>query len=75
MTCPFCHEEMEKGFLQSGSIMVWVKKKHYLSLLPKTGEVMLDRRYLSNCALPSWICRKCRKVITEYTDHDDEMDY
>lgn len=66
MLCPFCGGEMGKGYLQSGSIMVWVKKKHYLSLRPKDGEVQLDRGYLSSPALPSWICRQCRKVITEY---------
>lgn len=71
MLCPFCGEEMEKGYLQSGSIMVWVKKKHHFSLLPKDGEVQLDRGYLSSPALPSWICRKCRKVISEYKEKNN----
>lgn len=71
MLCLFCGSEMEKGYLQSGSIMVWVKKKHVLSLLPKDGEVQLDRRYLSSCAVPSWICRNCRKVISEYEEKNN----
>ena len=62
---------MEKGFLQSGSMMVWVRKKHYLSLYPKAGEVLLDRNYLTGCALPSWICRKCEKVITDYSEENE----
>ncbi len=68
MLCPFCNSQMEKGFLQSGSIMVWVTKKHHLSLLPKEGEILLDRKYLTNCAVPSWNCRNCRKIITGYEE-------
>ncbi len=71
MLCPFCQEKMEKGFLQGGQILVWVKKKHYLSLLPKEGEVLLDRKYLDNCTLPSWICKRCRRVITEYEEKNN----
>ncbi len=71
MKCPVCSVEMEKGFLQAGDIMVWVKKKHHLSLLPGEGEVLLDRKYLTNCTLPAWICKACRKVVAEYEEKDD----
>ena len=54
--------------------MVWVKKKHYLSLLPKEGEIILDRNYLSGSAIPAWICKNCKKVIGEYTENDN-IDY
>ncbi len=70
MLCPFCQSEMEKGFLQGGSILVWVKKKHHLSLLPGEGDVLLDRKYLTNPCVPSWVCRQCRKVITEYEEQN-----
>ncbi len=71
MLCPFCGEEMEKGLLQGGNILVWVKKKHYISLLPKEGEVLLDRTYLTNSSVPAFICKQCRKVIVEYEDNFD----
>ena len=73
MQCPFCKEEMEKGFLQGGSMMVWVKKKHYISMLPKDGEVLRSRDYWTGVALPSWICKQCRRVITEYEDKKNEF--
>ena len=71
MLCPFCKSEMAKGFLQAGNMIVWVKKKHYISLLPKDGEVLLGRDYLTGVTLPSWVCRQCRKVITEYGENKE----
>lgn len=72
MRCPNCSEAMERGFLQSGgSMMVWVKKKHYLSLHPKEGEVLLDKNYLAGAALPAWICKSCRRVIAEYSETEE----
>ena len=71
MRCPFCTEEMEKGLLQAGNMIVWVRKKHYVSLLPKEGEVLLGRNFLTGVTLPSWICKNCRKVITEYEDNEE----
>ncbi len=71
MICPFCGKEMENGLLQAGNMIVWVKKKHFWSLLPKEGEILLDRNYLTGAAIPSWICKNCRKVITEYEDNKE----
>ncbi len=71
MLCPYCQEEMENGFLQAGNILVWVKKKHYFSLLPREDEVLLDKNYLTGVFLPSWLCRRCKKVITEYEEEKD----
>ncbi len=71
MLCPYCKEEMEKGFLQAGNILVWVKKRHYLSLLPRKDEIVLDKNYLTGVFLPSWLCRNCKKVITEYEEQKD----
>ncbi len=74
MLCPYCQKEMEKGLLQGGSILVWVKKKHHISLNPREGEVVLDRNYLSGPAVPAWICKACKKVIAEYEEkHTDEF--
>jgi len=74
MRCPFCGGFMEKGMIQSGgSLLVWVRKKHYLSLLPKEGEVLLDRNYLSGAIIPARICKQCKKVIAEYQEKDSEF--
>lgn len=73
MRCPFCGDSMEKGLIQGGNLLVWVKKKHYFSLLPKEGEVILDRDYLTGSAIPAWICKKCKKLIAEYTEDNTEF--
>ena len=41
MKCPVCGNEMEKGYIQTGERMSWVRQKHKVSLFPKDGEVML----------------------------------
>lgn len=68
MDCPFCKNPMEKGLLQAGSLLVWVKKKHYVSLNPKPDEVQLDRNYWGGASVPAWLCRNCEKVIADYSD-------
>ncbi len=70
MDCPFCSQPMEKGLLQSGNIMVWVRKKHILSLSPRDGEVELDRNYLTGASLPAWICKICKKIIADYSENN-----
>lgn len=54
-------------------MLVWVKKRHYISMLPKDEEVMLARDHLAGVLLPSWICKKCRRVITEYEEVKNEF--
>ena len=73
MRCPFCDSSMERGFVQGGNLLVWVKKKHYISLLPKEGEIILDRNYLTCATIPAHICKKCRKVIAEYEEESSEF--
>ncbi len=67
--CPFCVNEMERGFLQGGNLLVWTKKRHYLSLLTRDGEVELTHNYLVGPALTAWICKDCKKVIADYSAH------
>ena len=71
MNCPFCNETMEKGILQSVQIILWAKKKHYLSLLAKEDEVQLAREYLDNACLPAWICKTCKKVVVDYSAKEE----
>lgn len=66
MQCPFCGTNMEKGLLQSGQIILWAKKKHYISLNAKEGEVELARSFLGGCYLPAYICKACKKVVLDY---------
>ena len=68
MNCPVCGTIMEKGFVQAGGTVVWVKKKHRVSLLPKTGEVELGRSIMGYCAIPAHVCKACKKVLMDYSE-------
>jgi hypothetical protein len=57
---------MEKGYLQAGQIMLWAKKKHKISLLPRDGEVLIAKNYLTGVALEAYICKQCKKVVFDY---------
>lgn len=67
MRCPYCNQEMEKGFLQGMKRVAWVKKPHRLSLLPKPGEVLLENNVFKDFILPSWICKKCKMILVDYS--------
>ena len=67
MICQFCNTEMEKGYLQAGQIMLWAKKKHKISLLPREGEVLVAKDYLFCVAPEAYICKECEKIVVDYT--------
>ena len=45
--CPVCGKEMEKGYIQTMQRIGWVKALHKLSLLPKSGEIMLANHVMT----------------------------
>ncbi len=73
MQCPYCKKEMGKGLLQSGKMMLWTRKKHYLSLRPKGDDLLLDENYLTGTAVPAWICRSCQKILIDYANEQEEI--
>ena len=72
MKCPICGNEMEKGYLQAGQRMSWVKKKHKVSLLPKEGEISLGNNVLGGLVFEAYICKDCKKVLLDYSESNYE---
>lgn len=72
MKCPICGNEMEKGLVQAGQRVLWSKKRHYFSLLPKEGEVTIGYNPLGNVCFESYICKSCKRVILDYSEADFE---
>ncbi len=68
MNCPYCNQEMENGFLQTGNKIAWTKKIHKFSLLHKEGEVMLENNVFKAINFPAYICNNCKKVLLDYSD-------
>ena len=71
MKCPICNQEMERGFVQSGTRIIWTKRIHKISLLPKDGDVLLLHSVLKPSAIPASICKKCEKIIMDYSKIED----
>ena len=68
MLCPICHQEMEQGFVQSGTRILWTKRIHKFSLLPKDGDVLLLKSVLKPSAIPASICKACKTILMDYSD-------
>lgn len=50
--------------------VAWVKSKHKFSLLPQKGELLLENNAIKDFFLPAWICKKCRKIVVDYSDRE-----
>ncbi|WP_313758383.1 PF20097 family protein [Tissierella sp.] len=72
MNCPICNNEMEQGFLQGIKRVAWVKKHHKISLLPKQGEILLENNVVKDFIFLAWICKKCKKVVVDYSDKETQ---
>ena len=68
MNCPFCSREMEQGFVQSGTRILWTKRIHKISLLPKDGDVLLLKSVLKPSAIPARICKDCKTIMMDYAE-------
>lgn len=68
MKCPSCNDEMEAGYLQTGTRVAWTKKIHKVSLLPKEGELLLQNNLFNGVNFQAHICKECKKVVLDYSD-------
>ena len=67
MKCPFCNNEMTKGYIQSGQHILWTQKKHNISLIPiNDNEIILSKKLLGGSSVSGHICKNCKKIILEY---------
>ncbi len=61
MQCPYCGNEMEKGYLQSRDGIGWGKKE----LLVKAFSELFSEKPLGT-AVETYNCRRCKKLVIEY---------
>ncbi len=62
MLCPYCGEEMEKGYIQTRDMLGWSPKVRALSVF---SGFFNDIKFGS--AVETYNCKKCMKLILEYT--------
>ena len=59
MKCPYCSNEMEKGYLQSRDGLGWNEKER---LIPALSEVLASRTVVA------YRCKNCKKIVIDYSD-------
>ena len=71
MKCPFCHAEMELGYIQCRDGVNWTPKKQLvaaLSVLGKDSVSLANGADDTSRAVYAHKCAACRKVIIDYAD-------
>lgn len=67
MYCPYCNEEMEKGYIQSPRQKIfWSEEKKKIFIIPSGLDITLSKGIISTPAVESYICQKCKKIIIEF---------
>lgn len=66
MKCPYCNEEMRKGYIQSARPIFWGEKKHKISFVPNSDEEFtISGGFLTGGTTESYYCIKCKKLILQ----------
>ncbi|MBP1756974.1 MAG: hypothetical protein H6Q59_3372 [Firmicutes bacterium] len=77
MKCPYCNDEMEKGLIQSNHEIAWLpgeKKKALTRADFYQGAVVLSElSFLKSSAVTAYICKKCEKVIIDFSDGNSDF--
>ena len=66
MICPYCQQEMEQGYLNSRSPVLWSREVSGLPFSTSREDVMLGGKLGLVMRPQAFLCRTCRTVITKY---------
>ncbi|MBP7401154.1 MAG: hypothetical protein KBA30_00895 [Clostridia bacterium] len=77
MKCPYCGESMEKGLISSNHEIAWLpgeKRKLFGRADFHPGAVALSEvSFLKGSAVTAYICKKCEKVVIDYSDSKSDF--
>lgn len=76
MKCPYCGNELRKGYIQSGRIIFFTEKIHKFSFIPnlsKESEVVLSSNNMTYPNCNALHCLACKKVIIDYSTIKQEI--
>lgn len=66
MKCPYCNEEMRKGYIQSAREIFWGQEKHIIFFTPHSDdEFAISNGFLNGSTTESYYCIKCKKLIVQ----------
>lgn len=64
MKCPYCNEEMKRGYIQSASPIFWGEEKHKIFMVEsREGEFRLSEGVLKGSFAIAFHCKTCKKII------------
>ena len=70
MICPYCNEEMEKGYVQCRDGLHWTPKKQKIAALSDMGKgaVLIgnEEGLVANTSAVAYHCEKCKVVMICY---------
>lgn len=68
MICPYCHNEMELGVIQSPHEISWQKKKSLIgaSEFHEGAVVLAEGSFMKGSCVQAHLCRKCKKVVIDF---------
>lgn len=66
MLCPYCGEEIGKGFIQSSRMMLWSRKKKKMFFItnPSKGDITIADG-INGAYKESFLCKNCKKIIVD----------
>lgn len=77
-TCPYCGDEMKRGYIQSPRPICWLPKK--LKLFSNTGftrngaVVLSGGKLLAAPCVTAYNCTRCKKIIIGYQATDTALE-
>lgn len=74
MKCPYCNNEMQKGYVQNRDGVYWTPKKQWLPAFAfvADGAIPLGRddKFMSKSIATAYNCTHCKRVIIFYGEND-----
>lgn len=67
MICPYCNNEMEKGYVQSNKEVYYTTNPTKFPLaIPKAEDINLTKRIFAPVTIEAWNCPVCKKILIDY---------
>lgn len=71
MLCPYCGEEMKRGYIQCRDEIRWCEKKRLFASLSLTaGEIVSltdNYDFIRGAFTTAYCCKQCKKIIVDYS--------
>lgn len=71
--CPFCNNDMTKGYIQSRDPLYWSEKIRKIAAIPPINNSILlaipDETVFKGTSIEAYNCSKCKKIVISYDEN------